>query len=41
MFRLRVHAVKAGDVRFRVHLEGKDLKTPILEEESTRLYSVK
>jgi hypothetical protein len=41
MFRLRVHAVQSGDVRFRVYLQGQDLKKEILEEESTRLYSAK
>jgi len=41
MFRLRVHAVKAGDLRFRVYLEGQDLKHAIMEEESTRIYNGK
>lgn len=41
MFRLRVHVVKGGDVRFRVHLQGQDLKKEIQEEETTRLYSAR
>jgi hypothetical protein len=41
MYRLRVHVVKGGDVRFRVHLQGQDLKKEIQEEETTRLYSAR
>ncbi|GEM_PF-578601 len=39
VFRLRAQAVEPGDKRFRVQLTSDDLQTPILKEESTRVFA--
>lgn len=41
LFRIKVSAQHPGDVRFKVQLSANQLQSPILEEESTRIYSDK
>ncbi len=38
-YRIRVKAMKAGDLRTRFQLMTDDMRTPVLKEESTRVYS--
>jgi uncharacterized repeat protein (TIGR01451 family) len=38
-YRLRVQAIQAGDVRLRVELLTDEISTPVLKEESTRIYA--
>jgi uncharacterized repeat protein (TIGR01451 family) len=41
LYRVKVAAKQAGDVRFRVQLSAHQLQTPLAEEETTRIYSNK
>jgi uncharacterized repeat protein (TIGR01451 family) len=38
-YRLRVKALKAGDLRTRIQLLTDDMQTPVTKEESTRVYA--
>ncbi len=38
-YTIEAEAIKPGDVRFRVELRSQTLQTPVLEEESTRIYN--
>jgi hypothetical protein len=37
-YRVRVKAVKAGDLRARFQLSSDDMQKPVTKEESTRVY---
>jgi len=38
-FQLRVKGVQAGDQRFRVEMTSDEMSTPVVKEESTRVYA--
>ena len=38
-YRIRVQALQPGDVRLRVELTTDEIRTPVLKEESTRIYA--
>jgi uncharacterized repeat protein (TIGR01451 family) len=38
-YRVRVKAVKPGDLRVRFQLSSDDMQTPVMKEESTRVYA--
>ena len=39
VFRITCQAIEPGDHRFRVQLTSDDMSTPVIKEESTRVYS--
>jgi uncharacterized repeat protein (TIGR01451 family) len=39
VYRVRVRAVRAGDLRARFQLQTDDMQTPVMKEESTRAYA--
>ena len=38
-YRVRVKAVRPGDLRARFHLQTDDMQSPVTKEESTRVYA--
>ncbi len=38
-YRVRVQGIQPGDLRTRVHLRTAEMQTPVMKEESTRVYS--
>ena len=39
VYRVRVQALRPGDLRTRIQLTTDDMQTPVVKEESTRVYA--